>query len=281
MVGGIVSALSRRSRPDPFRRTLVFLATLGLTFWAIVAVDAFFNKVQPNWPAPAYFTLIILTAYFLSTRLESFSRWRRWRPWVYATVLLGVVVTPIVHDTALLYPLVPHIARLLHRPKFTVRNLDPTVKLKGYAKLGRYVSVHLNEMPRDAFVLAEDYQSASELAFYTAGQPKTYSAGSYTHNPKHRTQFDIWPDRDLAQPGLRGRDAIYVGDRRPEILGAFDSVERLADLTITPYALDLPADTFPDESHPDPTPPSLRMRSFPVWKCHNFHGLSKQSRATY
>ena len=49
---------------------LQYLAAIGVFFFAVTAVTSFFAKVQVNWPAPAYFTLMILTAHFIATRLQ-------------------------------------------------------------------------------------------------------------------------------------------------------------------------------------------------------------------
>ena len=59
-----------------------------------------------NWAAPAYFTLMILAGYFLSTRLRDRRTWKPWRPWFWASVALGLVSMPLVHDTEVVYPLV-------------------------------------------------------------------------------------------------------------------------------------------------------------------------------
>ena len=59
------------------RQKLVFLASIGVFFFALTLITSLFAKVQVNWPAPAYFTLMILTAHFLGTRLQSARRWSR------------------------------------------------------------------------------------------------------------------------------------------------------------------------------------------------------------
>src|SRR5205823_1854791 len=111
--------------------------------------------------------------------------------------------------------------------------VDPTWRARGYALLGKRVGEELKSMPADTFILSEDYQAASEMGFYVPGQPKTYVAGSYWKNPLERrrwTQYDIWPDRNLNLPELRGRDVIYVGEVKKDIPEAFESVEPLPDV---------------------------------------------------
>ncbi|HEX2972806.1 MAG TPA: glycosyltransferase family 39 protein, partial [Tepidisphaeraceae bacterium] len=76
LVGAVVYALGRWGSADPHRRGMRFLTCIGLTYFAIVAVTSLRTKIQVNWPAPAYFTLVILAAYFLGTRLQSPGLWK-------------------------------------------------------------------------------------------------------------------------------------------------------------------------------------------------------------
>jgi hypothetical protein len=112
----------------------------------------------------------------------------------------------------------------------TARQFDPTVRLKGWQELGDTVTRERDALGPGAFVLAEDYQSTAELAFYVAGQPKTYCAGSYFSGRKRKrhSQYDVWPDRslDLAQnPELAGTNADFVGFVNEDIQRAFERVE--------------------------------------------------------
>jgi hypothetical protein len=277
-----------RSRRNEHRRETRFLAIIGLSFFAIVFATSFFAKVQVNWPAPAYFTLMILTAYYLSTRLRTREKWKPWRGWFYGTVIFGLLIMPIAHDMTLIYPLVPKINsglqvihRALHRNKkigfcawldtkggawaIDVRNVDPTVKLRGWKELGQSVSNQLTTLGPEAFILCEDYQQVAETAFYADGQPRTYYAGSYfakRHERKRFSQYDMWPDRALDQPGLRDRNAIYVGYITRDVENAFASVEELP-------RLDIMRD-------------GLKIRSFRVFRCLRFKGMNRPGgRATF
>ena len=73
------------------------------------------------------------------------------------------------------------------------------------------------------------------MAFYVDGHPATFCVGPYIADPAERdrlSQYDLWPDRDLARPALLGRDAVFVGHAPPDLQRAFDSVERLPDLPV-------------------------------------------------
>jgi undecaprenyl-diphosphatase len=216
---------------DDRSREMKFLLAIGLPFFLLTTLTSFRAKVQPNWPAPAYFTLLILTAYFLATRLRSRRLWRPWRWWFYATVQLGLMATPILHNTELAYPFARWWHDVRHKKgEPTARQFDPTVRLKGWQELGDTVTRERDALGPGAFVLAEDYQTTGELAFYVAGQPKTYCAGSYFTGKKRKrhSQYDLWPDRSLdvtQNPQLAGKNAVFVGFINDDIQKAFERVE--------------------------------------------------------
>jgi len=211
--------------------------------------------MQVNWPAAAYFPWMILAAYFLSTRLASRAAWRPWRGWLWAAVIFGVAFSPIAHDTALLYPLIPVLNKFSKKHDVDVQTIDMTYKLKGWQQLGRRVTRELASL-HDPIVIGRDYMETAELAFYVAGQPKTYCVGPYItrlEDRKRRSQYDVWPDRNLNQPALRHRDAIYVGYINDDILHAFKSVEELPDETIYQRG--------------------YKVRRFKIYRCRDFQGL--------
>lgn len=238
MVGAAVYAWRRRdAATNPHARQMRFLLAIGLPFLALTTLTSLRTKVQLNWPAPAYFTLLMLTAYFIATRLRDRATWRPWRPWVWTTIGMGLLATPVLHHTDMLYPLI----RWQHnfrgaKGEPSARRLDVTVKLKGHAETGALVSRELEKLGPGAVVICEDYQETALMAFYVSGQPKTYCAGSYfTRKRKRHSQYDIWPDRSLDpddHPELVGRDAVYVGFMNDDIRGAFERVEEQFDLDI-------------------------------------------------
>jgi hypothetical protein len=220
----------RRARADehPHGRKLLFLMWIGVPVFALTLLISLFTKVQVNWPAPAYITLIILTAHYLGTRLKSESLWRPWRGWFWATVVIGVITIPIAHDSARLFP----IARMFN---INPAKSDFLARLRGWKMLGQHVTHQLNDLGDGSFVLCDDYMQTAQTAFYVAGQPKTYYAGSYYADAKRFTQYDLWPDRALDDPKLRGRNAVYVGKGGavpPDIQKAFEKLEPLPELPV-------------------------------------------------
>jgi hypothetical protein len=246
LIGGAVYALARRYAGVPFRREMRFLALIGLPFFALIVLTSFRTKIQMNWPAPAYFTLMILAAYFLATRLQSPAAWRPWRWWFYGAVVFGVLMLPVVHDTEMLYPLLSRDDKgtvdadgegSSKRSQSTARQFDFSARLKGWAEQGRRLSEPLRGLGPGAFVLCHDYQTTGEMAFYLDNQPKTYCAGSYFSEGRQKryTQYDLWPDRALdplewakhpeQAPDLLGRNALYVGWINDDVRNAFERVE--------------------------------------------------------
>jgi 4-amino-4-deoxy-L-arabinose transferase-like glycosyltransferase len=288
---------------DPFARECRFLAVVGAVFFSITFLDAFRTKVQMNWPAPAYFTLMILAAHFLGTRLADRRRWRPWRPYFWFTVAFGVVMMPLAHDPAILHPalawanpkvialreswqhaggLRQSIAKKLPKNGINARQFDFAAKLKGWDPFGQVVSDELDKLGPGAFILCHDYQQSAELAFYARGQPKTHYAASYYHrNPGRLTQYDLWPDRDVSPASpLVGRPAVFVGnsDRATdELTAVFDKVvgpvffkpRRLLGLTLS-----LPAvRAFNYEIREGDT----TVRTFRYFLCYGFKGMTRRA----
>ena len=288
-------------RTDPFARQMRFLAIFGVTFFGLTFLTAFRAKVQMNWPAPAYFTLMILAAYFLSTRLADRATWKPWRPWVVFTIVFGLLMLPIAHDPGLLYPavrwananLVPlkaewaekggwrkAVAGVLPAGEISGQQVDFTYKLKGWEEAGDALSAELRTLGPGAFALCHDYQQAGALAFYLDGQPKTYYAASfYATEPGRRTQYDIWVGNDLSPTGpLVGRNAVFLGRHdKPfaDLLNAFDRVE---GVTIQkPRLIDGQWVTRPEQRAVmlDVVREGTKVRTFRYFRCYGFKGMTR------
>ncbi len=285
IVGAIVHALRDRGVYDPYRRAMRFLVCMGLPYFAIVAAWSCRVKIQVNWPAPAYFSLIVLAAYFLATRMQSADSWRPWRLWFWLTVGLGLVAIPLVHNTDLLYRPVLAMGKLFAKERaarapastmpamqaadddasqrgWTPRKWDPSYRVRGWRQLGAYVSILLESHP-DAIILCEKYDWAGSLAFYVKGQPKIYYVGSWFADPERRgrwCQYDLWADRQLDRPELRGKTAIFVGyTPSADFVSAFEKVGRPMHVPV--YCRD------------------LTIRAFNIWVCEGFRGMQRPGAA--
>jgi 4-amino-4-deoxy-L-arabinose transferase-like glycosyltransferase len=138
------------ARLDPNVRQARFLLAVGLPFFTLTFLDSFRTKVQPNWPAPAYFTLIILAAYFISTRMRDAQRWRRWRMWVQGAVITGAVATPLLPHTDWLYPVVvwQHKVRHAKGEVPPASKFDPSSRAKGWQEAAARVSGEMKTLRR-------------------------------------------------------------------------------------------------------------------------------------
>lgn len=230
---------------------VMFLACIGVFFFSLTVITSILAKVQPNWPAPAYFTLMILTAYFLATRLETFARWKPWRGFFWAMIVMGIVITPIAHDSSIVFPLVKKLG-------IAPAKVDLVLRLRGWDQLGRYVSDELLKLGPGAFVLCDDYMQTAEMAFYVDGRPKTYYAGSYYTDAKRFTQYDLWADRQLSDPSLVGRNAVFVGKGGKIPSAIVDAFERLEQQPEIPVVV---------RGEP--------VKTFKVWIGYGFKGMKR------
>lgn len=241
-------------------RATILLLWTGLPLFALCLLGSLRSKMQVNWPAGAYFPWMILTGYFLSTCLADLRLWRRWRGWVWAAAIFGIVMMPVAHNFEYAYRLLPLINSIKHKTPIEPRQIDLTVaKMKGWKELGQRLTREMQGL-NDPFILCEDYSQTAETAFYVAGHPKTFCVGPYItklSDRKRRTQYDVWPDRNLSQPSLRGRDALYVGYMNDDVLHSFKSVEELPEEPI--YRA------------------GYKVRRFKIYRCRDFQGLELQA----
>lgn len=246
--------------PIDVRRAAMLLLCIGGGFFACVFLASFRTEIEPNWPAPAFFTLVPLGAWWIGERLRSVDAWRPIRGFFWAHVAIGLVAMLIVHRTDLLAPVA---ARFGIAPKRI--DLGPINKARGNAEYGRVVGELLAQHP-DALVLARSYQDASQLAFYTPGHPVTFNVSSYLVGKERsrHSQFDVWPDHDLSNPALVGRDAILFGspDADGLIRKAFDSVKLVREVPIVRHGV-------------------VVREAKPIYLCRNFRGLQRAESGSY
>ena len=159
------------------------------------------TKVQANWAAAGYMgPLVALPALIYQQAGLGMRRL------FYAALGLAFAMTVLGHS---LYP-----------------GFDK--RLIGWRELGERVGAVARGMGDRLFIFSDRYQIASELAFYTPGQPTVYNVNL----GRRLNQYDIWGGFDK----LIGWDAIYVkrgdGDIGPEVIGAFRECGREPPLII-------------------------------------------------
>jgi 4-amino-4-deoxy-L-arabinose transferase-like glycosyltransferase len=158
------------------------LGVVALVCFVFFVVSAFRQRVEPNWPAPAYIPAIAL----LGSRLRTPRR----EVWIRAGVgLAGLMSLAIyVQGLAPVLPIAP--------------SRDPVARAFGWSDLAHFAyrtsnSVHATTRST-AWLAADRYQEAAELALQLPGHPTTFA----TNLSGRANQYDLWPRfPDLARPG--------------------------------------------------------------------------------
>ncbi|HRK32260.1 MAG TPA: glycosyltransferase family 39 protein [Tepidisphaeraceae bacterium] len=256
IIAAVVWVIRRRrvsSQSPPDKLAELFLLCIGAPFFILTWVVSFFAKVQANWPAPAYITLIILAAAFVG-ELRRGANWKRWRGWVYATIIIGIGAHVVMRDTSFLIP--P--ARALGLSDKHASRLDALAELRGWEELGRRVGEEQVRLGPDALILCDHYQQTALMAFYVPHRPRTFHAGTYFTNAQRMNQYSLWPDMDLSRPELRGRNAIYVGKGGPlpdPLPLAFERYEKLPEVPVQVHG--------------------VTVATFKLWRLYGFKGLHR------
>ncbi len=163
------------------------------------------KRVYVNWPVFSYFTLYILTLFFIYKR----KLYKLVIPFL-ALNLIAIVITfytPLLDKVGLTNLLPPE--------------KDPTKRLVGWEGLGNFVSDKIKQLKTDKyFVFSDSYHIASELAFYIRPFTQTYCINT----GRRMNQFDLWPG--ISQFENQGYYGIYVtgGNIQPIVLKGFDQL---------------------------------------------------------
>jgi 4-amino-4-deoxy-L-arabinose transferase-like glycosyltransferase len=172
---------------------LLFTSLPTIAFFCVLSLH---TRIYGNWPGSAYVTAIVLVAAFYGRKKKSIFKmdkptWgqRIW-PWaiISAAGITGLILLQAV------WPVFP-----------VPTELDRTsTEIQGWDKLGQEVGRVRQQMPDPAktFLFGMRYQIASELAFYTPGQPDTVSINRWDRP----NVYDYWnKDSDFI-----GFDAVGV-----------------------------------------------------------------------
>ncbi len=201
-----IVAVARAIRGEAVSRVWATAAVVtGLVFvWS-----ASRNRVEANWPAPAWIpAVLVLTVAPLGIRAE---KWRRAGTWLALAMSIGLYGQSIV-------------------PIVRVRpDRDPTSQGYGWDDLAAAVAMFGSDTGTPTWIAANRYQDAAELALLLPGQPQVFSL-----NLQVRTnQYQFWPRfPDRAKAGddmvlVRTQLADSVDDPVVETLRpAFESVTR-------------------------------------------------------
>ncbi len=150
------------------------------------------KKIEINWLLFAYpaVPVIITINYLRHVRIRKILI-----PYLLTLITLSFVLFPTLFDTLNLSHIYP--------PK-----TDTFYRLSGWEKLGKHVSTKTEAIESDKiFLFSDSYHIASELSFYTEGNPQTH----VINTGRRMNQFDLW--KGIEQYKGKPYTAIYVSGK--------------------------------------------------------------------
>ena len=203
MMGIVVARAFRATAPSIcFTLGVVALATFGFFIYSGVR-----QRVEANWPAPAYIPAIVLL---------SIASWTpRGEKWLRGGIALAAVMSILIYVQALI-PILP-----LKPAK------DPIARAFGWTELAAAADSTANivraETNRRTWLGGDRYQEASELALHARGRPTTFS----TNLAGRVNQFDLWPQFSLR--ATAGDNLVLVVDDSEQPHGAVAALQPFFD----------------------------------------------------
>jgi len=199
-----------------------YLFLVSFPMFAGFALLSLHTRVYGNWPGSAYLGISVLMIIFFTGKSSAVFKdapqrlGRRLMPWAVGSAYLMTVLILL----QVIWPVLPVPTRLDRT----------TTELSGWPELGRKAGQMLKEMPDPdhTFLFGLRYQTASEMAFYVPGQPRTVSINKWNRP----NVYDFWfKDQDLL-----GKDAVgvskYKDIHKTLLARIFDRVEPPIELTI-------------------------------------------------
>lgn len=183
-----------RERLKSFREPRVAILIWPFIFTLLFfGYNSLYKKSELNWAMPAMVSGSVLLAHWLLQTGKA-----RLIRWAGVFTLLAV----IFFKGPELVPFMP--SELVMKNKFL-----------GYD----YLFTEADLRRGDEFVLSDNYENASIVAYYLPGRPEVHILESLP-----LSQYTFWHDR---LSGLRGRDAIWIGEDEPTaaVASAFAQVE--------------------------------------------------------
>jgi hypothetical protein len=189
--------------------------------WLVFLAFSPITKIQPNWPVVALPSNVILLVLWLGRRLRLPTPAGRAgaKAFIAVGVGLSVATTVLMHRSEWLMPLCARLAKDAPPWDLTpVAKYDATARLRGWRELGTAVGQVLAServAGREPFIMTDDYQTASEIAFYCPGEPTTYCVQSAMG--ERLSQYDIWENPIRNRDRFVGKPCLYVGSLRPDL----------------------------------------------------------------
>ena len=208
-----------------YREKPWILTYLFMTSFPVVAFFAFLStqtRVEGNWPGPAYLTAAVLMGGLVDgaytnkkegmAHLLSIKLW----PWAVGTsyVLSGLILLHV------LWPVIPVPVKIDRIAKETL----------GWEALAHQTDRLQQSMPNPekTFLFSQSYQTASELAFYAPGNPRTVCINRW----RRPNAYEYWWKDD----DLLGWDAVGVCSAR---LRNTDRLKEIFEFVAPPERFDV------------------------------------------
>jgi dolichol-phosphate mannosyltransferase len=188
--------------------------TMGL-----FTLASFFAKSQTNWPAAAYTTLVVLLGIALA-RMANATRFRKGV--AYAAVGLAAFISAYAHLEAA-FPLVPYRSSVF----------DKVQDKRGLARWVEDLRAAAGSAGQQAALFADNYRTASLLAFYLPDHPQTdapFESGS-------GAQYTLWRKASGEEVGMAWYFTRFANDPRvTQLFGDYHAagiyVERRAGVDV-------------------------------------------------
>jgi undecaprenyl-diphosphatase len=184
LYGGLLARTRQLLRPNPETWMTQYLWITAIPVFLLFAVLSTHTRVEGNWPAFGYLGACVLLAAIYGKRPI----------WRWATATAGIMSLAVLLQAV--FPLVPLPLKLDRIAQ----------ELSDWRPVGQKVLSLQDSLPKEqkAHIFALNYQTASRLAFYTPGQPRTVAI----NRGKRPNTYDYWwEDEDLV-----GCNAIVVTD---------------------------------------------------------------------
>lgn len=220
---------------DEQKLFLLVYSVLPLVLFVMVSLR---SLVKMNWPAPAYFTGLVLLIDVTTERLKELPH--VWKRWIRSGLAVGISFTVLFH----LMPL------------FTFFPIGSGDTWSGWPEVTKLVQKRRAELKQPSFIFSPNYKISSELTYYLGQKELVHSCNIYG---KPALQFDFWSHPD----SLIGQDAVAVSSNSMNFKR--DDWEMLENCF---KKFETAVDTLEIVRN------GIRVRTFYVMKCYNYTGIN-------
>lgn len=213
---------------------LLFTSAFMALFFGVLSIH---SRIYANWPAPAYIGGMILASHFYASNRDKIFKTEKRYIWC-AGIVFSFIITSLL--------------LLQLNFKFLPLSADAdriSREISGWKEAGLKIGKLMESMPdkENTFYFALKYQTASELAFYTPGNPYPACINKWSRP----NVYDFWFfDQDLI--GKDGVGMLTSKDKLKRLHKVFERVEEPVIVKV-----------YRDE---------LFIRDIYLVKCFNFKG---------